>query len=254
MAKKQTREQLGVKAGDKIILKGKVTFARLDKVVTGEALAKENERRAKLNMLPTKEFRSVTIEDPEVVQGQGTPLAMYYGQSVYQSKSNGKNTMSFESKSLYPPQYGHMQDGKIVQIPDPQRNPAQGQEIYLMISAFAPKGFNNLGSTFDAIVFGEGEIKFYENNNALSGFGEALNMPVETLPTNGQPETQSQPEPEPVTANGFGQGTQGGFGGAPVGQPNSFGQAQGGASNPFGVQDNDLAGGNNGQRANNPFA
>lgn len=221
---KQTREQMGVKAGDKIVIKGKVSFARLDKAVTGEALAAENKRRASLGMLPTKEFRSVTIEEPEVVQGANTPLANYYAQNVYPAKSSGKNSMSFESKSLYPPQYGHIQNGTIVEIQDPERNPAQGQVIYLMITAFAPKGFNNLGSTFDAIVYDEGQIKFYEGNNSLAGFGAAMNMPVETLPAGATAQATAAPEQN----NAFGGGQQGGFGGAPVNQPNQnqgFGNA-----------------------------
>lgn len=286
---KQTREQLGVKAGDSIIIKGTVAFARLDKLVEGDALARENERRAKMGMLHTKPFRSITIEDPEIVKGQGSPLAMFHGQSVYVSKTTGKQTMSFESKSLFAPQYGHIQNGKIVEIADPMRNPAQGQVVYLMITAYAPKGFNNLGSTFDAIVFEEGPIRFYEGNNSLAGFGAALNMPVEPLP-------QVQPEPvqpdnqgfanapvnEPVAnpnANPFG-GNAGNAGqgqptpdanpfGAGAGQPANNPFAQGGqsapASNPFGIQDGDLNqgqgqpnpfgnAGNSGQRANSPFA
>lgn len=274
---KQTHEQLGVQAGDKIILKGKVAFARLDKLVEGQALDRENERRSKIGMLATKAFRSVSIEEPEMVQGEGTPLAQYYGQNIYQSKSTGKQTMSFESKSLFAPQFGHIQNGKVQEIADPGRNPAQGQVVYLMISAFSPKNFNNLGSTFDAVVYEEGPIDFYEGNNSLSGFGAAMNMPVESMPA-GQtpaPQTASQPEPN----NGFGQPNQdpnqgqNGFGNAPVGDPNQnqggFGQGQpnqnqGGQPNsPFGVQDKDVNGGgspfgggagNNGQRGNSPFA
>ncbi|MGX1195820.1 hypothetical protein [Metabacillus sp. SLBN-84] len=274
---KQTREQLGVQPGDKIILRGRVAFARLDKAVTGEALARENERRAKLGMMKTKEFRSVTIEQPEIVQGEGTPLANFHAQSVYQSKTTGLPTMSFESKSLFAPDYGHMQeDGTILEMADPGKNPAPGQVIYLMVSAFAPKGFNNLGSTFDAIVYDKGAIQFYEGkNSSLAGFGQAMNMPVERM-TDGagtaqpQPQEQVQVAQEQLVGAGVGGGqNQGGFGGfgqAPAGDPNQqqanpnqsgfggFGQTQtqgqggfggfgqqnpgqgAGTSNPFGVQ------------------
>lgn len=247
---KQTREQLGVKAGDQIIIKGRVAFARLDKPVSGQALKKENERRAKLGMLPTKEFRSLTIEDPTVVQGEGTPLAAFYGQKVYQNTANQKMTMAFESKSLYPPKYGHKKDGVIVEMPDPERNPAPGQVVYIMINAYAPKGFSNLGSSFDAIVFEEGEIKFYEGNNGLAGFGQAMNMAVAPLPAAvGQNNPQmGSGGMNPPNHNGFNQASQhnfnqesqggfhqaptgsyeqpqnGGFGGAPTGDPNQFNQ------------------------------
>lgn len=246
---KQTREQLGVQPGDQIILKGKVAFARLDKAVTGEALARENERRAKLGMMKTKEFRSITIEEPEIVQGEGTPLANFHAQSVYQSKTTGKPTMSFESKSLFAPDFGHMQEnGTILEMADPQKNPAQGQEVYLMISAFAPKGFNNLGSTFDAVVYGPGEIKFYEGkNNSLAGFGQAMNMPIERLSdAPAQPAQETVPEEQLVGAGvgagaGFGQGQGQGFGGTgqgfgqvPTNDPNTQPQTNQGGFGGFG--------------------
>lgn len=229
MANKQTREQLGVQAGDKIILKGIVSFARLDKAVEGEALARENERRAKQGMLKTKAFRSITIENPEIVKGEGTPLANFHAQSVYASKSTGKPTMSFESKSLFAPDFGHMQeDGGVKEMVDPQKNPAQGQVVYLMISAFSAKGFNNLGSTFDAVVYAPGEIAFYEGkNSSLTGFGEAMNMPISRMTAGEQTpqgETVAQKEMVGTGATaGATNGQQGGFGGFgqnPAGNPN----------------------------------
>lgn len=234
---KQTREQLGVKEGDKIILKGKVAFARLDKAVEGDALARENERRARLGMLHTKPFRSVVIEEPEIVQGHGTPLAAFHGQDVYNAKGTGKPTMSFESKSLFAPSYGHIQEnGTILEIADPQKNPAQGQVVYLMVTAFKAKGFNNLGSTFDAVVFEKGAIQFYEGKgNSLAGFGQAMNMPVENMPMAvGQNTSVNAPQGELVGA-GVGQqeGNVGGFGSAPAGDPNQ-GQVNAGGFGGFG--------------------
>ncbi|PAF27294.1 hypothetical protein CHH61_03975 [Shouchella clausii] len=279
---KQTREQLGVQEGDKIILKGKVTYARLDKAISGEALTRENERRARMGMLHTKPFRSVTIENPEIVQGEGTPLALFHAQEVYQSKTTGNQTMSFESKSLFPPSYGHMQEnGTVKEIPDPEKNPAQGQIIYLMITAFKAKGFNNLGSTFDTIVFEKGDIQFYEGKgNSLAGFGQAMNMPVENITNTGAEPRQLQgaPTQEELVGvgagqnqNGFGQapindpnqnGNQGGFGGfGGFGQQGGFGQTEqnGTNSNPFGIQGGAISDQgspftNNGQRGKSPYA
>lgn len=254
---KQTREQLGVKPGDRIILKGKVSFARIDKLVEGEALARENDRRAKIGMMPTKPFRSITIEEPEIVKGQGTPLANYYGQTVYTSKASGKKAISIDSKSLFAPQYGHIQNGKVVQIPDPKKNPAPGQVVYLYITAFAPKGFNRIGSTFDAIVFEEGDIKFYEGTNSLVGFGQEMNMPVETMPQEqtqsdthqfSEPETNTQEEQTSVPTSN------------PFDEPAADPFADGAADNPFDVQDGDMqtspfgSTNNSGQSANSPFA
>ncbi|MCC2248939.1 hypothetical protein JUJ52_03070 [Virgibacillus sp. AGTR] len=271
---KQRREQMGVQPGDEIVLKGTVTFARLDKPVTGEALVQENNRRARLGMSPIDEFRSITIENPEIVQGEGTPLANFHAQGVYQAKGTGKPTMGFESKSLYPPKYGHMQeDGSVQEIPDPQKNPSPGQVVYLLIRAYGKKGYNNLGSTFDNIVFAPGEINFYEGRgNGLEGFGKAMNMPVHPIKNDN---TQNQPVQENVDQKqlvGAGAGQGQGFGGfsqAPAGDPNQpetnqdgfagFGQANGATNNPFGVQEGTIPNqgspfGNSGQRGKSPYA
>lgn len=256
---KMTREQLGVKAGDSIVVKAKVTFARMDKLVEGEALAAENKRREGLGMIQSdKPFRSIAIEDPTIVQGQGSPLAQFHGQTAYTAKGSGKLSMSLESKSLFAPKYGHIQNGVIVEIADPQRNPSPGQEVFILIEAYGSKGYNKLGSSFNSIVFPEGEIQFYEGNagGGLTGFGQALNLPVQDLAPAAQ---------VPVAANLFGQGPAptapvyqepvhaGGFGAAPV-QDNGFGQAQ--PEQPaepafagFGQQNTQAPG-----RSSNPFA
>lgn len=245
---KQTREQLGVKEGDKIVIKGVVAFARIDKAVEGQALERENERRRNLGMIPAdRPFRSITIAYPEIVSGQGSPLAQFYQQTIYQGKyqnQNGVPMMSLESKSQYPPQFGHIENGVIKQIPDPRKNPAQGQVVYLLIEAFRGKGYNNLSSSFNSIVYEEGPIRFFEANQALAGFGEALGMPVEYLETNEEnvaepqiaPEAQAQnnpfmQQPQPTVQpteqpNPFNAGA-----GTGQPQPNPFGQQQFGMTN-----------------------
>lgn len=230
---KQSREQFGVKAGDRIILKGKAGFARIDKLVEGEALVQENERRKQNGMIVSdKPFRSIVIEEPEIVEGAGTPLANFHAQGVYTASKSGKPSMSFESKSKFAPEFGHMQDGKVVPIADPQKNPAPGQEIYLIIEAYQPKGQPKLGSTFNGIVYGEGEIKFYEGQggSALAGFGQALGIEV------AKGEAQAAPAEQPASAFA-------GFGQAPVVEGNDAP-----AANPFGAAPAD------GQRGSNPFA
>lgn len=274
---KLTREQHGVKAGDQIVIKGTVSFARTDKPIDGPALEKENQRRVGLGMMTSAPFRSIAIENPEVVKGENTPLANYYAQTVYTAKGSGKPTMSVESKSKFAPSYGHIQNGQIVEIADPQKNPAPGQVVYLMLQAFKPKDFNKLGSSFNAIVFEEGEIKFYESagGNGLAGFGQALNMPVQGM-TGQAPapaEAPAAPAAQAPQQGGFGQAPveqapqQGGFGQAPVEQApqqGGFGQAQTAPqpqADPFGQQQAQgqgspfgNTGGNGTGFGNSPFA
>lgn len=249
MANRQTREQLGVKPGDKIVIKGEVSFAKIDKLVDGDALASENTRRAKHGMLAAdKPFRSISIENPVIVSGQGTPLATFYGQTVYANGKTGAQTMSIESKSMFAPTFGHIQNGKLVEIEDPKRNPDKGQVVYLMIEAYLPKGYNKLGSSFNAVVYEEGDINFYEAGGGLQGFGQALGLDVESL--------SSTPQAQPEVAQ-----TQNAFG-APAQEVQAQPETQA-AANPFGVQDNQVAQGNpfgandantSGQPESNPFA
>jgi len=248
---RQTYEQLGVKDGDTIVIQGKVSFARIDKLIEGDALAEENKRRQSTGRIVTGPFRTITIEEPSVTQGANTPLAQYYAQRIYTAKASGKPALTIESKSPFPPKYGHMQNGVLVEIEDPKRNPNTGQVVSLIIRAYKPKNFANIGSSFDAIIFPEGPIEFYEGSNVLAGYGKSLGIPVRTLdsaqPKPVEPQNNTGLE-QPNIAEGFGQTQQQAFEQA---QPQQgFGQAPFG--NGFGIQDNQL--GNSGQKTDTPFS
>jgi len=195
---KQTREQLGVKPNDEIYIKGEVSFARIDKLVEGDALDKVNEERKKRGMIQANApFRSLTLVNPVVVGNDGSPLAKYHGQEVYTQKASGNKAITLETKSPYAPAYGHIRDGKIVEIEDPKANPAPGQIVYVRIRAYDPKNsYSNLSSAFDAIVFDEGDINFY-SGGSLTGFGKVLDMPVES---NGAPTVKDVEGKEPKEA------------------------------------------------------
>jgi len=174
MSQKQKMEDFGVKEGDQILLRGNVVYARIDKAIDGESLARDNERRRQNNqMLMEKPYRTITIEDVTIIQGENTPLANFQTQRIYEGKS-GRPNISFVSKSKYAPKYAHLQNGEVVQIPDPKKNPDVGQEVYLTITAFSVPNQPNIGSTFDAVMFGEGPIRFYESGGNLTGYGQVL--------------------------------------------------------------------------------
>lgn len=262
MAKK-SREDFGVQDKDQIVLKGTVTFAKTAKAIAGDELVRENERRAKLGMFIMNDpFRAISLDNLSVVKGGGTPLAQYYESTAYTAKATGKPTISLESKSKFAPAYGHLQDGKVVEMTDPEKNPASGQVVYLIINAYHNKKYNKMSSTFDAIIFEEGPIKYYEGGatGALAGFG----LPVEAL-SEQAPSQPSNDVQAPAETSAPAQTEQSapasGFGSAPVAeatQPNQSG-------NGFGIQDSDLAGqgtgfgtaGGNGNASSpnpNPFA
>ncbi len=177
--KRQTREALGVKAGDQIVIRGKVAFSELATPVEGDRLTQKVERQKKLGMVypTTVPHRSVTITDVSVEpEFQGTPLATYHGQEIYVNK-DGKHAMTLESKSPFAPDFFHDQgDGKAVKITELPAELGVGQEVKVLITAFASKKYANLGSAFDAFVLPPGEINYYENTAAsqIGAFGLKL--------------------------------------------------------------------------------
>lgn len=233
---KTKREDFGVKVNDEIVIKGTISFSQLAELIDGEALAEENRRRQSKGMIMADgPFRSVTIENPEVVKGAGTPLAKYYEQDVYTSKK-GIPTIKFESKSKFPPTYGHMiDDNNVAPIADPKRNPETGQIVYIHLKAYTVKGYSNIGSSFNTIVFEKGPIKFFGGNtSAIEGFGKAYGVNVVDEETIEMP--TETPETTPTNTTNFGMnaaeaqaqaGANPGFGG----QTNPFGENT--ANTPF---------------------
>lgn len=216
MMQKQSREQLGVKPGDEIFIEGKVHFARVAQAIDGEDLANENKRRAGIGLSPMdKAFRTITISDPKVIQGQGTPLAQFHESKIYQPKGDANaRHMSFESKSKIEPKFYCLNaNGEITELKNPGKNPAVGQTVVLRVRAYGGKtATSRLGSTFEDIAYMSRaeDIQFYTGGNSaqsLEGFAKATNRPVsndvQTAPGAAAP---AQPAP----AEGFGgfQGAQ----------------------------------------------
>lgn len=176
-----TREQLGVQIGDQIVMKGFVRYARIAEKIDGEELARDNANRLKQGRpAATAPYYHLVITSPEIISGQDTPLAKFYEQRYYKKEDSDIVSIDFESKTVLPIPYGQMTEDytSYMEINDPGKNPAEGQEIYLVISAYGDKNdkTKNLGSTFDAIIYGPGEIKFYEGGDRLANFGKALNL------------------------------------------------------------------------------
>lgn len=176
-----TREQLGVQIGDQVVIKGYVRYARIAEKIDGAELERENANRLKQGRpAATAPFYHLVITSPEIIAGQGTPLAKFYEQRFYRKEGTDIVTIDFESKTVLPIPYGQMTDDYTAYMPinDPGKNPAEGQEVFLTITAFGDKDdkTKKMGSTFDAIIYGPGEIKFYEGGDRLANFGKALNL------------------------------------------------------------------------------
>lgn len=172
---RQTREDLGVQLTDTIVLKGKVTYCRIARKIEGEELERQNKEKEAKGMYPsTRPYYALTLEDVEIVRGQGTPLAQYHGQEVYTNKA-GKNAISLTSIGTYPPTVMHKGVGQAEpQAITLEKDLATGQEVEVLMNVFTSNQYKKLSSSFKAILLPEGEIRYYEGNanaSVLAGFG-----------------------------------------------------------------------------------
>lgn len=174
MANKLTREQLGVKLGDQIVIKGEMTFSRVFNRIEGEEFQKDVERRRAAGRIPeTGPYFTLSIKNPVITSGADTPLAKFHEQGFYSNKNTGELTLSLTSKSSMPVGAFQLQDdGTAIPI-QLEGELAQGQEVYVLINTFKSKNYANLSSSFSALMFPVGPINYYKSgiSQALAGFG-----------------------------------------------------------------------------------
>lgn len=212
---KSSLEQLGVKAGDRIIVKGKIAFSEIATRVEGKRLEdKVKRQKARGFMYPDdKPHYAISIVDVDILpEYKGTPLATYYGERTYPNKE-GKYALSLTSTSPFPPRIFHnREDGKAVRIQELPAEFAVGQEVQVLIDAYQPKNFARLGSSFSALLLPAGDISYYTDTAAseIEAFGLELvgeekpeavvsNEDISDNPFGGgisEPETTPEPEGE----------------------------------------------------------
>lgn len=204
---KMSREQLGVKEKDRIVIKGNVSYSRIVTKVEGEELQKADERRKQKNQIIVgKPYYSITITNPVFEQGDGTPLAAFHKQNVYKNQQ-GLDAISFTSKSISPIRFYQLSaDGSTADAVQLEAELGQGQEVHLLVDAYRPKSYNNLGSTFSAVMVPAGPISYYQSGiaNDLAGFGVAPAHAANNAFAQQQPQqTQAQQVPDQNVGNGF---------------------------------------------------
>lgn len=202
MVQRKTREELGVKPGDTIVISGTVAYARLLNKISGAELEKDIKERQSRNQIPINEpYYSVTLEDVQIIRGANTPLALFTGQSVYTRKS-GKKAISLTSKSAFPVTFFHETgNDQAVQI-TPDAEFAVGQKISILIKAFMPKAYNRMSSSPQSVLIPEGEIQYYTASGAaadLSGFGLTASKELEEAASPALPKVETTPMPAAMT-------------------------------------------------------
>ena len=202
MAKRKPQD-FGVKANDSVILRGEVAFAILVEKAKDKILENENQRRRSRGLGDMQPFYRIELKNPQIVGNANSPLAQYIQEERFYSKKTGGQFFSEDSTSKFPLKFGHVRNGVVKQIEVPNANPANGQQVDILVRTFVNPNFpQNMSMTFDQIVFPEGDIKFYESSNTgLTGYGTIMNMPVENLQN-----AQEQPKEIDGNAQAFNQG------------------------------------------------
>lgn len=232
MAQRKTREELGVKPGDTIVISGTVAYARLLNKISGAELEKDIKERQSRNQIPINDpYYSVTLEDVEISRGANTPLAIFTGQSVYTRKS-GKKAISLTSKSAFPVTFFHETgNGQAVQI-TPDAEFAVGQKISILIKAFMPKSFNRMSSSPQSVLIPEGEIQYYTASGAaadLNGFGLTAAKELDAASTPELPKVEATPVETPIAQTAPADP----FASMPAAPADPFAQATTANENPF---------------------
>lgn len=194
MAKKSL-EELNVKSGDKIIVRGKVSFSEIAERVEGEKLEKKIKKQESIGIKypETKPHFALALVDVSVHEDYtGTPLATYIGQDVYQNKHQ-KAALNLVTKSPFAPNiYLKQADGSARKV-ELEAELAPDQEVEVLIEAYTPKNWNRMGASFNAVLLPTGEIKYYSNNasSEIEAFG--LKPSVETAPAQATAPVESAP-------------------------------------------------------------
>lgn len=171
------RNQL--KAGVYVWVKGQVTFSRITKFIEGEALQKENQRRANRGLIPAnRPYTTISISNAQIIPKNTSGLNMeeQYVQNKFYTKADAPNVFhyAFENKSPYLPRVCVLKEGtknSYVQI-NPEGELDNGLNVILIMETFASKQYGNtIGLGLNQIMVTE-PIRYYSGASVANAMAE----------------------------------------------------------------------------------
>lgn len=219
---------------------GKIAFSRLARLIEGQALAEENQRRAQQGRKPANSpFTTVTLCNltpesfiPNDQNSQGDQfLVEYLKERAFQSKAHPEQGVSatVEDTSGRIPNVAQIGEDKTASPVVLENDLAPGVDVYVRVKSFVSKS-GNTGTGIDLVVINEtGPIRYYGGGNTadLSALGLTLQGSF--------PQQTPAPQAQPAAAN-YGYTAQNqaptGFGQAQQAQAPAGNQMQ--ATDPFG--------------------
>lgn len=186
--------------GSLVMVRGKINFARLTKVIEGEDLERANQTKVANGMSPVNTPHvTATLSEPQVLfadPANPTYEESFVAERFYVSKKNpdAGPLFNIDSKGNTPP---------TIAIPSPkgdgtydqdtsQQELANGLDVTLVLRTYKPKTYNKRGLAIEHVVVNE-PVRYYSGagsaTQALAARGIVFNSPPVTLP----PSTQEVP-------------------------------------------------------------
>lgn len=157
--------------GQLVLVRGKLGFARLTRLIEGEALAASDARRISNGISPVGvPHTTVSIHDAHVVPKDGAALTVeeqFINERLYVPKKNpgaGKS-YSIDSKGSNLPIIAIPDAGNKLVQDTSGRELAQELDVTLVLRVYKPKNYNNRGMSLDQVIVNE-PVRYYGGSSS----------------------------------------------------------------------------------------
>lgn len=186
-----------------IVVRGKVSFSRLARVIEGEALA-ERIKNSKSQYPTTVPHTTISLFDAQVIPANPaapTPEEIYVSEKFYTIKSGdnaGKTGFGLDNKGTFLPivlEQDPDNPGQYRQLVLPQ-DLATGVDVTLVLNVFA-SGYSNKGIGIQQVVLNE-PVRYYASGidtNQLAARGIIVNGPIAPVASADSPAAQAPAAP-----------------------------------------------------------
>jgi hypothetical protein len=176
-----------IQVNEKVYVQGRIEFARIAKIITGEELQNGDKRRMSMGMQPVgRDHTSITIVDPQIrpknANGVLTPTEKYVAERFYRKSSDANGPMRYNiiNKSPKLPDVYQTIPGNPTQASRVKLNghePAPGLLVTLILNIFESQTYHKKGIGLQNVLIQE-PIRFFTPTNAannLAAMGITLN-------------------------------------------------------------------------------
>lgn len=169
-----------LREGQVVLVKGKLTFSRLTRLVEGEALARVDAQRVSNGMQPIgRPHTSISLAHAEVLfqnPAEPTKEEQFVEERRYTSKKHPEygECYSLDNKSDRLPIVSKLNaEGKAEQV-ELAGELAADVEVIVVLRVYKPRNYNNRGLSLDQVIIQDTEVKYFSagaTNEALAAVG-----------------------------------------------------------------------------------